>query len=200
MSGQPFVRLNDDCLMPQLGLGVWQASIEQTRHAVIHALKTGYRSIDTASVYQNEEGVGQALQQSDLPREDLFITTKLWNSDQLQAREALETSLQKLQLSYVDLYLIHWPCPQNDNFVDAWKQLIELQKQGLTRSIGVCNFQQAHLEQLIRETGVTPAINQIELHPCSSNVRCMPGMICIIFAQNPGARWHKAVKVSLTNR
>ncbi|GAA0507558.1 2,5-didehydrogluconate reductase DkgA [Tatumella terrea] len=165
MSGQPIVRLNDDRLMPQLGLGVWQASIEQTRDAVIHALNTGYRSVDTAAIYQNEEGVGQALQESDLPREDLFITTKLWNSDQLQAREALETSLQKLQLSYVDLYLIHWPCPQNGNFVDAWRQLIELQKQGLTRSIGVCNFQQPHLEQLIRETGVTPAINQIELHP-----------------------------------
>ena len=165
MSGQPFIKLHDGRLMPQLGLGVWQATVDQTRQAVSYALKTGYRSIDTAAIYQNEAGVGQAIQDSDIPREELFITTKLWNTDQLHAAEALQTSLQKLQLDYIDLYLLHWPCPQNNHYIAAWQQLIELQQQGLIKSIGVCNFQQQHLQAIIRETGVTPVINQIELHP-----------------------------------
>ncbi|WP_029684276.1 2,5-didehydrogluconate reductase DkgA [Tatumella saanichensis] len=165
MSQQPIVKLNDGRLMPQLGLGVWKASIDQTRDAVTHALKTGYRAIDTAAIYKNEEGVGQALQHSDLPRDEIFITTKLWNSDQGQVRQALESSLQKLQLDYVDLYLMHWPCPKDDQYVEAWKQMISLQQEGLIKSIGVCNFQQNHLERLISETGVTPVVNQIELHP-----------------------------------
>jgi len=165
MSEQSIIRLNDGQLMPQVGLGVWQASVEETRHAVQHALQTGYRSIDTAAIYQNEEGVGQALSDTALPREELFITTKLWNSDQTHAAEALELSLKKLQLDYIDLYLIHWPCPQQNEYIGAWQQLIELQKQGLIKSIGVCNFQQEHLQNIIRETGVTPVINQIELHP-----------------------------------
>ncbi len=165
MPEQSIIKLNDGRLMPQLGLGVWQASVEDTHRAVSHALNTGYRSIDTAAIYQNEEGVGQALADAALPREELFITTKLWNSDQTRASTALEISLKKLQLDYVDLYLIHWPCPQNNHFTDAWKQLIDLQQQGLVKSIGVCNFQQEHLQTIIRETGVTPVINQIELHP-----------------------------------
>lgn len=165
MSQQPRVTLHDGRTMPQLGLGVWQASIEQTREAVTHALNTGYRSIDTASIYRNEEGVGQALQESSLARDDLFITTKLWNSDQENWQQALETSLSKLQLDYVDLYLMHWPCPQHDKYVAAWEGMIELQRQGLVKSIGVCNFQETHLERLIHETGVTPVVNQIELHP-----------------------------------
>lgn len=165
MAEQPIIKLRDGNMMPQLGLGVWQASIEEARHAILEALKVGYRSIDTAAVYKNEEAVGQALQETDVPREDIFITTKLWNDAQQNAQQALETSLKKLQLEQVDLYLMHWPCPEKDRYVDAWKQMIALQQQGLIKSIGVCNFHESHLKRLIDETGVTPVVNQIELHP-----------------------------------
>ncbi|PIJ49718.1 2,5-didehydrogluconate reductase A [Erwinia sp. OLTSP20] len=162
---QPMIKLHDGSMMPQLGLGVWQASIEQAKNAALKALDVGYRSIDTATFYKNEEGIGQALQETCLPREDIFITTKLWNDDQHNAPAALETSLKKLQLEQVDLYLLHWPCPGKDKYVSAWKQLIDLQKQGLTKSIGVCNFNESHIKRLIDETGVVPVINQVELHP-----------------------------------
>lgn len=165
MAEQPIIKLRDGNMMPQLGLGVWQASIEEARHAILEALKVGYRSIDTAAVYKNEEAVGQALHETDVPREDIFITTKLWNDAQQNAQQALETSLKKLQLEQVDLYLMHWPCPEKDRYVDAWKQMIALQQQGLIKSIGVCNFHESHLKRLIDETGVTPVVNQIELHP-----------------------------------
>jgi len=165
MVDQPIIKLRDGNMMPQLGLGVWQASIEDARNAALKALDVGYRSIDTAAIYKNEEAIGQALQETDVARDEIFITTKLWNDDQLNADKAIETSLKKLQLESVDLYLMHWPCPGNDNYVDAWKAMIELQKQGLTKSIGVCNFNQPHLKRLIDETGVTPVVNQIELHP-----------------------------------
>lgn len=181
MSQQPFVTLNDGRTMPQLGLGVWQASIEQTAKAVAHALEIGYRSIDTASIYRNEEGVGQALQESGLSRDDMFITTKLWNSDQDQWQTALETSLSKLKLDYVDLYLMHWPCPKHDRYLDAWQGMIDLQKQGLVKSIGVCNFETDHLQRIISATGVTPAINQIELHP--------------LFQQQQQRRWNLEHKI-----
>ncbi len=165
MSQRSMIKLNNDALMPQLGLGVWQASNHQAQAAVEFALDTGYRLIDTAAIYQNEHGVGQAIAQSQLPREQLFITTKLWNSDQLHARHALESSLKKLQLDYVDLYLIHWPCPAQDHYLQAWQKLIELQQEGLIKQIGVCNFQQDHLKRLMSESPVIPVINQIELHP-----------------------------------
>ncbi|MFG6075330.1 2,5-didehydrogluconate reductase DkgA [Erwinia sp. OPT-41] len=165
MAEQPVIKLHDGNMMPQLGLGVWQASIDEARQAALKALDVGYRSIDTAAIYKNEEGIGQALQETSVARDDIFVTTKLWNDEQLNAPQALETSLKKLQLESVDLYLMHWPCPAKDNYVDAWKAMIELQKQGLTKSIGVCNFQEAHLKRLIDETGVRPVINQIELHP-----------------------------------
>lgn len=165
MADQPMIKLHDGNMMPQLGLGVWQATIDDARAAAVKALEVGYRSIDTAAIYKNEEGIGQALKETDVAREDIFVTTKLWNDDQLNAESAMETSLNKLQLDSVDLYLMHWPCPQKDNYVEAWKAMIKLQQQGLTKSIGVCNFQEAHLKRLLDETGVSPVVNQVELHP-----------------------------------
>lgn len=165
MNKPALVTLSDGHLMPQLGLGVWKAGNDVVGAAVQAALETGYRLIDTAAIYQNEEGVGDALKATTVPRDELFITTKLWNSDQQHAGKALEESLKKLQLDYVDLYLIHWPAPAEDHYVSAWEQLIELQKSGLTRSIGVCNFDIGHLQRIIHKTGVAPVLNQIELHP-----------------------------------
>ncbi|AHG19576.1 2,5-diketo-D-gluconic acid reductase [Chania multitudinisentens RB-25] len=162
---QPIIKLHDGRLMPQLGLGVWQATIEETTHAVAKALEVGYRSIDTAAIYKNEEGVGNALQSTAIPRSELFITTKLWNDDQGNPQAALETSLKKLRLDYVDLYLIHWPTPAQDQYVAAWRGLIKLREQGLAKSIGVCNFHTPHLQRLLDETNTAPVINQIELHP-----------------------------------
>ncbi|MBT0451300.1 2,5-didehydrogluconate reductase DkgA [Morganella morganii subsp. morganii] len=165
MNKPALVTLSDGHLMPQLGLGVWKAGNDVVGSAVQTALETGYRLIDTAAIYQNEEGVGEGLKATTVPRDELFITTKLWNSDQQHAGKALEASLKKLQLDYVDLYLIHWPAPAEDHYVSTWEQLIELQKSGLTRSIGVCNFDIGHLQRIIHKTGVAPVLNQIELHP-----------------------------------
>lgn len=165
MTEQSVIKLHDGNIMPLLGLGVWQASSDQAREAALKALDIGYRSIDTATAYQNESAIGQALKETSIPREQIFITTKLWNDAQTQPEKALETSLKALQLDYLDLWLIHWPCPQQDHYVSAWKAMIKLQQQGLIKSIGVCNFHQTHLKRLINETSVVPVINQIELHP-----------------------------------
>ena len=165
MTHPTVIKLSDGNLMPQLGLGVWKASNEEVITAIQKALEVGYRSIDTAAAYKNEEGVGKALANAGVPREELFITTKLWNDDQKHPAEALKTSLKKLQLDYVDLYLMHWPVPAIDHYVEAWQGMIELQKQGLVKSIGVCNFEIHHLQKIIDETSVIPVINQIELHP-----------------------------------
>ncbi|ELY3456863.1 2,5-didehydrogluconate reductase DkgA [Cronobacter sakazakii] len=165
MANPGVIKLHDGNLMPQLGLGVWQATNEDVVTAIHKALEVGYRSIDTAAAYKNEQGVGDVLKSAGVARDELFITTKLWNDDQKRPREALEESLEKLQLDYVDLYLMHWPVPAIDRYVEAWKGMIELQQEGLIKSIGVCNFNVEHLQRIIDETGVTPVINQIELHP-----------------------------------
>ena len=162
MANPTVIKLQDGNVMPQLGLGVWQASNEEVITAIQKALEVGYRSIDTAAAYKNEEGVGKALKNASVNREELFITTKLWNDDHKRPREALLDSLKKLQLDYIDLYLMHWPVPAIDHYVEAWKGMIELQKEGLIKSIGVCNFQIHHLQRLIDETGVTPVINQMD--------------------------------------
>ncbi len=153
--------------IPQLGFGVFQVPPEDTTEVVVRALEAGYRHIDTAAAYQNEAGVGQALRASGLDRDEVFVTTKCFNDDHgyEEAKHALHSSLDQLEMSHVDLYLIHWPVPAQDRYVETWKAFIEMQQEGLTRSIGVSNFQPAHLARLADETGVTPAINQVELHP-----------------------------------
>ncbi|OJV98919.1 MAG: 2,5-diketo-D-gluconic acid reductase [Microbacterium sp. 67-17] len=163
----PSVQLLDDNRIPQVGYGVFKVPADDTRRAVLEAFELGYRHIDTAAIYGNEEGVGAAIAESGIPREDLFITTKLWNDrhDGDEPRAALGESLDKLGLDAVDLYLVHWPTPARDNYVHAWERLIDLREQGLTRSIGVSNFLVPHLERIVAETGVSPVVDQIELHP-----------------------------------
>lgn len=152
---------------PQLGLGVWQVDNAITADVVATALSIGYRSVDTAAIYGNEEGVGQGIARSGIPRDQLFVTTKLWNDRHGHAltRQAFLESLERLGLDYVDLYLIHWPVPKNDLYVQAWETMIQLRDEGLAKSIGVSNFLVPHLERLLDETGVLPVVNQIELHP-----------------------------------
>jgi 2,5-diketo-D-gluconate reductase A len=161
----PTIDLAGDVAIPQFGLGVFQVPPEQTFENVRYAIKAGYRHLDTAKAYGNEAQVGQAVHASGLPREAFFITTKLWNDDHGDAVGGLKESLGRLEMNHVDLYLIHWPVPSQDRYVEAWQGLIEAQKAGLTRAIGVSNFQPPHLRRVIEETGVTPAVNQIELSP-----------------------------------
>jgi len=163
----PDLNLNDGNHMPQLGYGVFLVPEDETAQAVGHALKTGYRLIDTAAAYGNEVGVRDAVETSELGRGDLFITTKLQNSDhgRHNVPRAYEESLDKLGGGYLDLYLIHWPTPQRGDYVETWEALCELQREERVRSIGVSNFQVEHLERIIDATSVVPAVNQIELHP-----------------------------------
>jgi len=167
MTSIPRLELNDGHTIPQLGFGVFQIPPEETRQAVRFALDTGYRLIDTAAAYGNEAEVGEAVAQSGLPRHDVFVTTKLWNDDQghAEAVRAFEHSLDRLDMDYVDLYLIHWPAPARGQYVETWKALCELRQDGRVRSIGVSNFTVENLERIIEATGVVPAVNQIELHP-----------------------------------
>ena len=163
----PRVTLRPEVEIPQLGYGVFQIPPKQTEEVVARALATGYRHIDTAAAYGNEGPVGQAIHASGIPREEIFVTTKCFNDDHghEQAKRAFHASLDRLEMDYVDLYLIHWPVPAHDRYVETWKAFIELRDEGLIRAIGVSNFQPAHLERLIAETGVVPALNQVELHP-----------------------------------
>ncbi|WP_433938236.1 aldo/keto reductase [Paenibacillus lautus] len=172
MANQTFTdgpTLNDGVKMPWLGLGVWKTKEgEEVIQSVKSAIAAGYRSIDTAAIYGNEEGVGQAIRESGVSRDELFINTKVWNDDQGYEKtlQAFETSRKKLGLDIVDLYLVHWP--GKDKYLETWKALIHLQKEGLVRSIGVSNFQIRHLQHIIEDTGVVPVVNQVELHPLLS--------------------------------
>ncbi len=163
----PTVTLSDGAQIPQLGFGTWQIPADEATEAVTRALLAGVRHVDTAAAYGNEANVGQAIHAAGLERDDVFITTKCFNDDHghQQATRALKASLDRLQMDHVDLYLIHWPVPAHDLYVETWQALVDAQKAGLARSIGVSNFQPAHLERIVEATGVTPVVNQIELHP-----------------------------------
>jgi 2,5-diketo-D-gluconate reductase A len=167
MTSVPTIQLNDGHLIPQLGFGVFKVDPDETERIVTDALEVGYRHIDTAAIYGNEAGVGRAIEASGIPRDELFITTKLWNSDQgtQSAIDAMDLSLEKLGLDHVDLYLIHWPRPDLDLYVDSWLTLEQLQADGKTRSIGVSNFHREHLERVLAAGSVVPAVDQLELHP-----------------------------------
>ncbi|MET8744251.1 aldo/keto reductase [Streptomyces sp. NPDC004728] len=167
MSQVPSITLNNGVEMPQLGFGVWQVPDDEATKAVTTAIESGYRSIDTAAIYENERGTGRAIAASGVAREELFVTTKLWNSEQGSdsTLRAFDASLDKLGLEYVDLYLIHWPVPAKDAYVDTYKAFERIHADGRAKAIGVSNFLPEHLERLLGETSVVPVINQIELHP-----------------------------------
>jgi 2,5-diketo-D-gluconate reductase A len=167
MTDTPAIPLNDGNSIPQLGFGVWRLDEADAPRVVGAAIDAGYRHIDTAQGYDNEAGVGEAIKQASIGREELFITSKLRNGHQGydSALRSLDESLERLQLDHLDLFLIHWPAPEHDRYVDTWRALIEAQKNGKVKSIGVSNFLPEHLTRIIDETGVTPAVNQLELHP-----------------------------------
>jgi 2,5-diketo-D-gluconate reductase A len=163
----PTLRLNDGHDIPQLGFGVFKVDPDETERIVTDALEAGYRHIDTAAIYGNEVGVGRAIAKSGIPRDELFITTKLWNSDQgtQSAFDAIDLSLEKLQLDSVNLYLIHWPRPDLDKYLETWLALEQIRDAGKTTSIGVSNFHVPHLEALLAGSSTVPAVDQLELHP-----------------------------------
>jgi 2,5-diketo-D-gluconate reductase A len=163
----PGVSLHDGTTIPQVGFGVYRVPSDEAQEVVAEALAAGYRSIDTAKLYDNEAGVGRAIAESGIPRDDLYVTTKVWNDDQGydQTRRAFDRSMELLGLEVLDLYLIHWPYPGQDRYVDTFRALISLRDEGRLRSVGVSNFQPTHLDRLVEETGVTPVLNQVELHP-----------------------------------
>lgn len=167
MTNVPHLAMNDGHTIPALGFGVFQVPAEDTARVVGEAIAVGYRHIDTAWGYMNEEGVGRAISESGLPRDEFFVTTKVWNSYQGREKsiESFERSLETLGLEELDLLLIHWPAPANDLYVETWQTFVELRESGRVRSIGVSNFQPAHMHRIIEATGVVPALNQIELHP-----------------------------------
>lgn len=163
----PLLPLNDGRAIPQLGLGVYKIGDDEAARAVAVALEAGYRHVDTATLYGNERGVGQGIRASGIPREQVFVTTKVWNDDHGfdETLEAFDRSLDLLGTDYVDLYLVHWPVPSRDRYVDTYRALERIRQEGRARSIGVSNFAIEHLERLLDETEVVPVINQVELHP-----------------------------------
>lgn len=170
MNQAPTVKLNNGTLMPQLGFGVWQVPDAEAERAVATALEAGYRSIDTAAVYGNEAGTGRGLAASGVAREELFVTTKLWNGPKRTwnrdaVLRAFDDSLGKLGLDHVDLYLIHWPRPMRDDFLSIWQTFEEIAASGRARAVGVSNFRPADLDRLASTSALVPAVNQIELHP-----------------------------------
>lgn len=167
MTDQTHIALNDGARIPQVGLGVWQTPNDEAAPAVKAALSAGYRHVDTAAVYENEEGVGEGIRQSGIDRSEIYLTTKLWNTEQGydQTLKAFDASLKRLGTDYVDLYLIHWPSAHRGLFVDTWKAFVKLKEEGRAKSIGVSNFYPEHIEKIVAQTGVVPVINQIELHP-----------------------------------
>jgi 2,5-diketo-D-gluconate reductase A len=168
VTATPIIRLNDGTEIPQLGFGVWRVRNEDSIPAVAKALAVGYRHIDTAALYRNEQGVGEAVRASGVPREEIFVTTKVWPSDygREAAPAAVEASLRRLDLEYVDLLLLHWPAPGRDLYVETWQALERLAADDdRVRAIGVSNFNDQHLRRLVAETDTVPALNQVELHP-----------------------------------
>jgi 2,5-diketo-D-gluconate reductase A len=163
----PRITLSDGTSIPQLGLGVYKVPAEQTAELVAGAIELGYRHVDTAALYRNEAEVGDGVRASGLPRDELYVTSKVWDDQHgvEETRVAFLDSLEKAGLDYFDLYLIHWPVPAQDRYVEAWRALIALREQGFVRSIGVSNFEPHHLQRLVDETGVAPVVNQVELHP-----------------------------------
>src|SRR5690606_12220586 len=163
----PQISLNDGNTIPQLGFGVWQVPDDEAQPAVEAAIRSGYRLIDTAQGYDNEEGVGRAIAASGIARDQLFVTSKLRNGahDYDAARKASVESIDKLGLDYLDMFLIHWPVPEQDKYGDAWRALVALKNEGRIRSIGVSNFLPSYIDRIVEETGIKPVINQVELHP-----------------------------------
>ena len=161
------LKLNTGMEIPQIGFGVFQVPPDETAQAVTNALQAGYRLIDTAQGYQNEEGVGRALAETDVPRDELFVTTKLTNSEHGRDKtlRAFDASMQKLGIDVLDLFLIHWPLPMYDEYVETWKAFEEILASGRVKAIGVSNFKEPHLQRLFDETGAVPVLNQVELHP-----------------------------------
>jgi 2,5-diketo-D-gluconate reductase A len=166
----PEITLNDGTSIPQLGLGTYRLDDETAHRVVAEALEIGYRHIDTATIYKNEKGVGRAIRESGIPRDDIYITTKLWNGDQPKARDAISSSLDRLGLEHVDLYLIHWPAPERGTYIDAWRSLEQFKADGWATSIGVSNFLVEHLDALAAVSSTVPVLNQVELHPLLQQV------------------------------
>ena len=163
----PMVKLNDGNAIPQIGFGVWRLPDDRAPEIVGHALRAGYRHIDTAHAYRNEAGIGRALREADVPRDEIFVTSKLWNDrhGHDETLRAFDATMERLGLDRLDLYLIHWPVPIVDRYVETWRAMIRLRDEGRIASIGVSNFDEDHIQRLIDETGETPCVNQIELHP-----------------------------------